>query len=64
MGVRTLTGYDRNARTHSDAQVAQLAAAIDRFGFELRQKRRERVIFYIGNAGVSPTDGKTETVTA
>nr|WP_305078454.1 ParB N-terminal domain-containing protein [Methylobacterium sp.] len=33
MGVRTLRGYDRNARTHSDAQVAQLAAAISRFGF-------------------------------
>ncbi len=33
VGVRTLRGYDRNARTHSDAQVAQLAAAIERFGF-------------------------------
>lgn len=31
--VRTLRGYDRNARTHSEAQVAQLAAAIQRFGF-------------------------------
>ncbi|WHQ72043.1 ParB N-terminal domain-containing protein [Methylorubrum extorquens] len=31
--VRTLRGYDRNARTHSDEQVAQLAAAIQRFGF-------------------------------
>lgn len=31
--VRTLRGYDRNARTHSADQVAQLAAAIQRFGF-------------------------------
>jgi hypothetical protein len=33
VGVRTLTGFDRNARTHSPEQVAQLAAAIDRFGY-------------------------------
>lgn len=28
-----MRGYDRNAHTHSDEQVAQLAAAIQRFGF-------------------------------
>src|SRR6185369_11625597 len=28
-----LKGYDKNARTHSAAQVAQLAAAITEFGF-------------------------------
>jgi len=29
----TLIPYARNARTHSDAQVAQLAASIEEFGF-------------------------------
>jgi hypothetical protein len=28
-----LRPYDRNARTHSDAQVAQIAASIAEFGF-------------------------------
>ena len=28
-----LKGYDRNARTHSDDQVAQIAASIREFGF-------------------------------
>lgn len=31
--VRTLVRYDRNARTHSDTQIGQIAAAIERFGF-------------------------------
>ncbi|GJE17247.1 hypothetical protein AIGOOFII_1960 [Methylobacterium marchantiae] len=31
--VRTLRGYDRNARTHSDTQISQIGAAIERFGF-------------------------------
>jgi DNA modification methylase len=31
--VETLVPYARNARTHSDAQVAQVAASIARFGF-------------------------------
>ncbi|CAA2104680.1 MULTISPECIES: hypothetical protein [Methylobacterium] len=31
--VRTLRGYDRNARTHSDSQISQIGAAIERFGF-------------------------------
>ena len=33
MSVATLVPYARNARTHSDAQVAQLAASIREFGF-------------------------------
>lgn len=33
VGVRTLRGYDRNAREHSDAQIGQIAGAIERFGF-------------------------------
>ena len=31
--VDQLTAYPHNARTHSDAQVAQIAASIQRFGF-------------------------------
>ena len=31
--VRTLRGYDRNVRTHSDTQISQIGAAIERFGF-------------------------------
>jgi DNA modification methylase len=31
--IERLTPYARNARTHSDAQVAQIAASIQRFGF-------------------------------
>lgn len=30
---KALTAYDRNARTHSDAQVCQIRASIDEFGF-------------------------------
>lgn len=33
VGVRTLRGYERNARDHSDAQVGQIARAIEEFGF-------------------------------
>ena len=33
VGVRTLRGFDGNAREHSDAQVRQIAGAIERFGF-------------------------------
>ena len=33
MSVATLVPYARNARKHSDAQVAQLAASIREFGF-------------------------------
>ena len=32
-GINTLVPYSRNARTHSDAQVAQIAASIKEFGF-------------------------------
>ena len=32
-GINTLVPYIRNARTHSDAQVAQIAASIKEFGF-------------------------------
>ena len=32
-GINTLVPYIRNARTHSDAQVAQIAASIREFGF-------------------------------
>jgi len=31
--IDSLTPYDRNARTHSDEQVAQIAASIKKFGF-------------------------------
>lgn len=31
-GIETLVPYARNSRTHSDAQVAELAASIDEFG--------------------------------
>jgi hypothetical protein len=31
--LEALTPYARNARTHSDAQVAQIAASIKEFGF-------------------------------
>lgn len=31
--VRTLRGYDRNARLHSASQIAQIASSIERFGF-------------------------------
>lgn len=31
--VEELTRFDRNARTHSEAQVAQIAASIEEFGF-------------------------------
>lgn len=31
--IETLVPYARNARTHSDAQVAQIAASIKEFGF-------------------------------
>ena len=31
--VESLIPYARNARTHSDAQVAQIAASIREFGF-------------------------------
>ena len=48
--VATLVPYARNARTHSDAQVAQIAASIREFGFtnpilvdaEGRRHRRPR----------------------
>ena len=33
MSPAALRGYDRNARTHSDEQVAQIAASIREFGF-------------------------------
>ena len=33
MPVERLVPYARNARTHSDQQVAQIAASIVRFGF-------------------------------
>ena len=33
MRPEALRGYDRNARTHSDEQVAQIAASIREFGF-------------------------------
>jgi hypothetical protein len=33
MAVESLIPYARNARTHSDAQVAQIAASIKEFGF-------------------------------
>lgn len=31
--VGDIKGYDRNARTHSDEHVAQIAASIEEFGF-------------------------------
>ena len=31
--IDTLIPYARNSRTHSDAQVAQIAASIKEFGF-------------------------------
>ena len=31
--IDQLTPYERNARSHSDSQIAQLAASIDEFGF-------------------------------
>lgn len=33
IGIETLIPYANNARTHSDAQVAQIAASIREFGF-------------------------------
>lgn len=33
VGIETLIPYARNSRTHSDAQVAQIAASIKEFGF-------------------------------
>ena len=33
VSVETLIPYARNSRTHSDAQVAQIAASIKEFGF-------------------------------
>lgn len=33
MPVRQLVPYARNARTHSEGQVAQIAASIAEFGF-------------------------------
>ncbi len=33
ISVEKLTAYARNARTHSEAQIAQIAASIDEFGF-------------------------------
>ncbi|SDM31358.1 ParB-like nuclease domain-containing protein [Methylobacterium phyllostachyos] len=49
VGVRTLTGFDRNARTHSPEQVAQLAAAIDRFGFTQPLLVDERDVIIAGH---------------
>lgn len=31
--IESITAYVRNARTHSDAQVAEIAASIKEFGF-------------------------------
>lgn len=31
--IETLTPYEKNARTHSDEQIAQIVASIKRFGF-------------------------------
>lgn len=47
--VRTLRGYERNARTHDDAQVAQLAAAIQRFGFTSPVLADERGVLIAGH---------------
>ena len=32
-GIEALIPYARNARTHSDAQIAQIAGSIREFGF-------------------------------
>ena len=33
IGIATLIPFAKNSRTHSDAQVAQIAASIREFGF-------------------------------
>lgn len=42
IAVADLIPYARNARTHSDAQVAQIAASIREFGFNNPGRFRPR----------------------
>ena len=39
--VDQLTAYPHNARTHSDAQIAQIAVSIEQFGFVNRLLLKE-----------------------
>jgi len=42
IALETLIPYARNSRTHSDAQVAQIAASIKEFGFNKPDTHRQR----------------------
>jgi hypothetical protein len=40
--LATLIPYTRNSRTHSEAQVAQIAASLDAFGRVVRDRASRR----------------------